>query len=536
METPPLRKLLEPERISALLANFALMFSGSPQIWLVDMGGQMVAYHPVRAQEIDEKLLHLTVDQVRQFGRLTAVPLGVAAPVRARGQVVGALVVETLKPNETAAFRFVARVLSLLVENSLSQKELLKETLDRYREINLLYQVGERIAASLDLGEVNRLILDESTRLIKADEGALMLIERASGQLTVWASSGLDAVEDIGPGIPPGHELAEEVVRSGQAQIVEGAESGRRKKPLTAVLCVPLKTKDEVLGVISLAHTHPDRTFRANDVKLLNALAGQAAVAIDHARMFGDLSTLHTELEEANRRLLELDRLKSSFLGVVTHELRSPFANIDFSLQLIERYGTSRWLPEQQEQLVQLARFIKEAYVMIDSLVSFASLLSKQGELFLVKIDFPTLVDKVVKNMGQMARYRQVEVLVQAGAKIPPLRADETRLSEAMHHLVHNAIKFNRPGGTVRIRYWSKGQQVIFEVQDTGVGIPADKLKSLWDPFSQMADPLKRGVEGLGLGLALVKYVIHAHGGRVRGASQVGVGSTFRFWVPLAGP
>jgi signal transduction histidine kinase len=538
METPLLHKVLEQEKISALLANFAQLLSGSLWTCLVDVEGKVVGSHPVGAQEISPAQLLFALDAVRQFERLTSVPTGMAAPVQARGELVGALVVavpHTLEPHETAALQLLARVLSLVAENGLAQKDLLQETLDRYREINLLYRVGETIAASLDLAQVNGLILNECVRLVRADEGAVMLKDRESGQLTVWASRGLDAVEDIGPGIPLGHEPAEQVFRSGETQVFEQPAQGRRKRPLAALLCVPLKTKDEVLGVISLAHTRPDRTFRVSEIRLLNALAAQAVVAIDNAQMFSDLSALHAELEEANRRLLELDRLKSSFLGVVTHELRSPVANIDFSLQVIERYGISTWRMEQQEQWQQLISLLQKAKEMIDNLVSFACLLSKQGDLFMTEVDFPPLVGEIAESLVPVARSRQVTLQVDTSRTVPPIMADKMRLAEAIYHLIHNGIKFNRSGGTVEVRYWPEDEGMAFEVQDTGVGIPAEKIKLLGDPFSQMADPLRRSVEGLGLGLALVKYVVHAHGGQLTISSQEGVGSRFGFWLPVDG-
>ena len=91
-------------------------------------------------------------------------------------------------------------------------------------------------------------------------------------------------------------------------------------------------------------------------------------------------------------------------------------------------------------------------------------------------------------------------------------------------------------GEIVRVYCWTKDDKVSFTVQDTGIGVPQDKLALLGDPFSQMADPLRRGVEGLGLGLALVKYVVHAHGGQLEMKSQENVGSTFGFWLPITRP
>ncbi len=539
METPPLHHLLEKEKTSALLADFARLLPTSSRVYLVDNEGRLVGYHPPAARDVGTAQWLPVIEQVKHAGRAAPFPIGLATPVRVKGKFVGALIVappDSLRPSETASLQLMAHLLGLLVEDSLDQRALLQESFDRYREVNLLYHVGGTIATSLDLATVCRLLLDQSMQLVQAAEGAVMLLDREGGQLTVWASRGLDAVEDIGPGIPLGYELAGQVVRKGKAQIVDQPELGRRRKPLAALLCIPLKAKDGVLGVVSLAYTCPGRTFRVNDVNLLNTLAGQAAVAIDKAQMFSKLTALHTELEAANRRLKELDQLKSSFLGVITHELRSPFANLGFSLQLIERYGTDGWLPEQQEQWAQLTRLVQEARGMIDSLVSFAALLSKQGDLFLTEVDFSSLVHEVAGTLAPMASARQVVLRVVTSEGIPVIMGDEMRLAEAIYHLIHNGIKFNHPGGSVIVRYCAQDDGVALQVQDTGTGIPPDKLSSLWDPFTQVADPLKRGIAGMGLGLALVKYVVHAHQGRVGVSSQPGIGSTFSFWVPAVRP
>jgi signal transduction histidine kinase len=539
MEARSLHQLLEEDKTSALMANFALLFPGSFNLWLVDVAGRLVGYHPVAARDVDVQNLLPALERVQQLRHLIFVPIGVATPVWVRGQPAGALIAETPDDSESnwaSALQFLARIISLLAENRLAREELLKDSLTRYRELRLLYRAGEMMAASLDLAEINRLILNESSKLVRAQEGAVMLRDRESGQLTVWASSGLDAVEDIGAGIPRGHELAAEVVRTGKTEIRAQPASGDGNRPLSAVLCVPLKTKDEVLGVISLAHTDSESSFDAKDTDLINAMAAQAAVAIENAQMFSDLSALHNELEAANRRLRELDKLKSSFLGVITHELRSPLAHVDFSLQLIERYGTAAWPEEQREQWTHLVSGFQEAKVMIDNLVSFAGLLSRQGDLQLTEVDFPPLINDVAETLSEVIRSRGLELFVDGAESLPLIRADEGRLKDATYHLVYNAIKFNRPGGSIHVHYSCDDRGLTFEVQDTGIGIPAEKLGQLWDSFSQVADPLKRGREGLGLGLALVQYVVRAHGGWVDATSQEGVGSTFRFWLPRNGP
>ena len=246
-----------------------------------------------------------------------------------------------------------------------------------------------------------------------------------------------------------------------------------------------------------------------------------------------ELAAANTALIKANRQLQELDQLKSGFLGVITHELRSPFVNINMSLQLIERHGIEHLLPEQREQLRELNGGVQAAKVMIDNLVKFATFLSKRGELQLTEVKLADVVENALVPLHFQAQRKGVTLEILLPETLPALQADQALLGEAIYHLTHNAVKFTKSGGKVSLRARAEADSLHFEVQDSGVGIPAERLPTLWDSFSQMADPLLRGVEGLGLGLALVKYVVDAHGGEVRAESKQGVGSTFGFELPL---
>jgi len=294
------------------------------------------------------------------------------------------------------------------------------------------------------------------------------------------------------------------------------------------------------MGLLALGPKLSRDRYFDDDLALLGTLADQTAVALENARLVEDLVQSNQEigqayaaLHEANRQLQELDRLKSSFIGVITHELRTPFANIGFCLELLERHGRAHLPAELHEQLDQLNAGIHTAKTMIDNLVTFSTLLSKQGQLHLTQLDFGQVIEDSLSPLRTLAEAQQVTLHAELPARLPPIRGDRERLGDAIYHLVHNAIKFTATGGEAWVRCQATADALRFEVQDTGVGIPADKLPALWEDFSQMADPLRRGMEGLGLGLALVKYVVNAHGGDVRAASEPGVGSTFGFDLPL---
>jgi signal transduction histidine kinase len=246
------------------------------------------------------------------------------------------------------------------------------------------------------------------------------------------------------------------------------------------------------------------------------------------------MADLNRDLERANEQLQELDKLKSAFIGVVTHELRSPFAALDFSMQLIQRYGLENLMPEQREQLKQVSEGLKRAETMINNLITFAAFLSKQGQLQMVPVNLRQLAQEAVKTLEPMARSRDVKITLQLSGPVPLVMGDRERLAEAIYHLTHNAIKFNRNGGKVTLTCRAVPEWVTVEVADTGIGIPAEKLPMMWQDFTQLADPLRRGVEGLGLGLPLVRYVVKAHNGDVWARSLPGQGSVFGFQIPVA--
>jgi signal transduction histidine kinase len=207
-----------------------------------------------------------------------------------------------------------------------------------------------------------------------------------------------------------------------------------------------------------------------------------------------------------------------------------------FSLEILERYAKPNLSPELQEQMDQLSNGVRNAKRMIDNLVTFATYLSKQGELHVSEINFKLLLKESLPSLQSMATAKNISLDLHLPPTLPQLQGDADRLSDAIYHLVQNAIKFTQPSGKVWLQCESTPTSLRFEVQDTGIGIPANRLPDLWEGFTQMADPLQRGAEGLGLGLALVKYVITAHNGEVWAQSEAGVGSKFGFEIPHQGP
>lgn len=264
------------------------------------------------------------------------------------------------------------------------------------------------------------------------------------------------------------------------------------------------------------------------DTALDEAISGQTTIEAN--RKLQELTRL---LSRVNRQLTEANKLKSDFLGVISHELRSPFVSIDFGLQAFRRYGVESLAPEQLELLDQLTASFQNARQMVNNLVSYAGLLSKQGRLNLDEVNFTALIEETAVALAPMAESRGLTLRTEVPRNLILPAGDRERLGEAIWHLLHNAIKFTSAGGQVIIRARGADKRLFVEVEDTGPGLTEEKQAKIWESFAQLSDTLKRGVEGLGLGLALVRYVAAAHGGDVSLQSEPGRGSIFGFWLPL---
>ena len=237
-------------------------------------------------------------------------------------------------------------------------------------------------------------------------------------------------------------------------------------------------------------------------------------------------------MEEAHWQLGEVDRLKAAFLGVVTHELMTPFSDIDLTLQLLERQ-TRDAPPELEATRDKLVTQIADLRRLINGTVKFAELVRKRREPQLVSISLAQLISEAVNPVAVLAETRGVHFQVVVPSELPLVHADSDLLSEAVYQMAHNAVKFNVPEGSAWIRAFESDNEVVIEVKDTGVGLTPEQMVLLGRPFEQSADALRRGQEGLGLGWTFVCYVAEVHGGRAHVKSAgPGRGSTFRLALP----
>jgi NtrC-family two-component system sensor histidine kinase KinB len=315
VEDVPLGKLLSSSETAILLEDLARITSDAVRLWVVDAEGDLIACYPKEDEGVEKDFAPI-IEEVHQMTKMIRFPQGVAWPIVVEDRFLGLLVGEAVGSDlsePSMAFEHLGRMLTLLATKELEKRAIAQGTLEGSGEINLLYTLGEAAGAYLDLGEITKLVLQESGRIIKADKGAVMLIDEATGRLVVKASYGL------GEGFqeePLGRAVAEEVARSGKAQIVN--EPGRGGG-LRSLLCAPLEAQGKVIGLISLADKKSGQIFTAADKELLITLAAQAAIAIQSAWLYEmtaqalaqrieELSTTAEIVRELTAASLDLER------------------------------------------------------------------------------------------------------------------------------------------------------------------------------------------------------------------------------------
>ncbi|RMF27884.1 MAG: GAF domain-containing protein [Chloroflexi bacterium] len=301
---------------------------------------------------------------------------------------------------------------------------------------------------------------------------------------------------------------------------------------LHAVLILPLLCQEEAIGAVSLWMRRIIRRFPDGELDWAMAVADQAALALQNARLYAESQQQAREMAAALERQQELDRLQRQFIQNVSHELRTPLALVQGYVELLHAGDLGPLDPTQHQTLSIVADKVKVLARLVESITALQEI--ESGPLTLRPLSLVEVAQTALKGVQQTARRAGVELVLEVADELPPVRGDRARLGLVFHHLLENAIKFSPDGGQVRVRLSADSQVARIEVSDQGVGISPDQQERIFDRFYQVDGSATRRFGGAGLGLAVVKEIVLAHGGRVGVESQTGRGSTFTVELPLA--
>jgi len=428
-------------------------------------------------------------------------------------------------------------------------------------KLTTLNQTGSAIASYLDLNTLLSAVLQLLVEKVGFTHMLLMLYDPERGIAYGAQTAGIpnDLASQIHSLDIPIHDndsIQADLLLRGEAFVVPEIERVNtridpavlpliRKLGIASFVCAPLKSQQHIMGFIAADSTPLPCT--QEDLDLLMTIANTVGVAIDNAKAYQQLEQLNITLEQrvqdrtheltkANVKLQELDQLKSAFVTIVSHELRTPMTSVKGLVENMLDGVTGELTERQTFYLSRVRANIERLTRMINDLLDLSRIEAGRMDLVPVPLSIPDLIAEVIENMQEMATEHDLTIRVIQPHPIPLIRGDRDKLSQVLTNLVHNAIKFTPPSGSIEIRANSKEDHWIEVcVTDTGCGIPQDELQTIFERFYRSSTG-PHASRGAGLGLAITKSLVELHGGQIVVDSTLDKGTKFLVTLPIEGP
>jgi len=419
------------------------------------------------------------------------------------------------------------------VNRALSQARLRRENA-RLKALVPLFEISRSFMEDINLSTLLNQILTTAVDDTNAQAGLLLVYDAEEHMLTLGANKGTtESANDLYMPVPDVER--DPVLRSRETTLWHPADdrelaSYRALFPPEVgagyLLSHALWGKGKLVGLILLAKSRSRTPFTTGDIELTTVLAGQATAAIENAQLFA-------ELREAYRELAEIDHLKSEFINIVAHELRTPLALVLGYLNILEEHVTG---DEGEEYLQIITQNAMRLRTIVDDMMDLRYLERKEATLSLSTVPLKEVIETAVMAFAPLAEDKHQQLSTDVPDDLAQIQADRHKLELILGNLLSNAIKFTPENGAVSVSARRDGEDVLIAVHDTGPGLSMPERERIFDRFYQVEESLTRRHGGLGLGLSIVRGLVELHGGRIWVESTPGEGSEFCFTIPARRP
>jgi len=417
----------------------------------------------------------------------------------------------------------------------------------RIKELNALFGIGKSVTSLLDLEKVLNRIVEAAVYLTQSEEGALLLVDEASGELYMRAARNLGETYSRGFRLKVDDSIAGRVVQTGQPAMLHAqhGQPGFKIKTgylVRSLLNVPLKTATKVIGVLCVDNRVSNRSFSSNDQYLLSAIGDWATIAIENARTVGSLQEARDaiakwndelehkvaertrELEETQEQLVQSEKLASigQLAAGIAHEINNPIGIIlGFSQVLVKKTPEDS---SMRNPLLSIEREALRCKAIVQNLLDFA----RHSKPALGPVDVNQVLDTTCGLLSHQITNRGTELTKEYAPHLPPILGDANQLQQVFTNIILNAYQAMPEGGRLTITTRLDKEHVDIVFADTGVGIPAGDVKRIFDPFYTT----KEVGQGTGLGLSVSYGIVKSHGGTIEAESREHEGSTFTVKLP----
>jgi len=453
------------------------------------------------------KVDHFETIRVTKSGQEIPISLTISPMMDENGEIIGA---------------------SKIARDISKQKEF-EDELQRYtRKVETLNTIGKLISESLDIQTILQKVTDATTSAIEASFGSFFYnkVDENGESYMLFTLSGAERSAFESFGMPRNTAVfhptfsGECVVRSDD--ITKDPRYGKNPPhygkpkghlPVVSYLAVPVISQSgEVIGGLFFGHVEQAR-FTKDHEELVISIAAQAAISIDNARLYDEVKLLNEKKDE--------------FIGLASHELKTPLTSITGYLQILGRLKND----EQSGRFVdKTIKQVRKLSGLVNDLLDVSKIEAGKLQIKKVKFDLMEVVNDAIELMQQTND--KYTILLETAVESCIVRADSQRIEQVMINLLSNAIKYSHSAGKIIIKINKTAKDVTVSIQDFGIGIAANKLGQIFSRFYRV-DELDAHISGLGIGLYLCHEIITRHNGKIWAESAPGEGSTFYFTLPL---
>lgn len=412
-----------------------------------------------------------------------------------------------------------------LVISKAFEKDRLRKEVFRLRSLIPLFALNQTLMATVHVDQVVHSLIDIARTETRAEVAGFYLFEDET-------LKPYHPYDDTTP-IPaefydaPFQNLAQQALERGhQLSLHLNNTTDTTPKPLLetpyqATILTPLKSQNARLGVLIVARQ--DQDFAHSDSNFLEVLCSQASIALENARLF-------TQTQQAYEQLKKLDHMKSEFINIAAHELRTPLAIL---------LGYTSVLQDDADELQQayMSHIMRNALrlrALIDDMLNLQYLESGVTYLSNDTVNLDDAIAEILQdNRAIIEPGKKLAITVDIASNLPDMVVDRQKFDLIVVNLIHNALKFTPPDGTVSITAHPSGDMVVLTIHNSAPAIPADELQHVFERFYQVEKSLTRQHGGMGLGLSIVHGMVEVCGGTITVTSTEEEGTVFTVMLPL---
>jgi len=413
---------------------------------------------------------------------------------------------------------------------------------DNYNTDDFFARLNKTLSVTTDLRGLLERVAYEISHTLKAEQAFFFIYTNADGN---YISAGTEKHNHL-----PKHDaILVEQKSQGKDNIIsessldEGDPIRRMMISHRIGLILPLMQDSAVVGYLCLGE-HLTSGYTNRDIKALNTLSDELIIAIQNALAVHEIREINAtlqqrisnatkELRSKNAILLQLDKIKDEFVSMASHQLRTPLTSVKGYLSMVIEGDAGKITPSQKQLLDQAFMSSENMVHLINDFLNVSRIQSGKFIIDKIPVDLSRLVEEEVNGLRPNATARGMKLIYKKPAKFPLVEVDEGKMRQVVMNFADNAIYYSHENSSIIISLGVEGNEIVFTVKDTGIGVPKSEKDRLFAKFYRAANAKIQRPDGTGVGIYLAKKVIDAHGGQIIFESVEGKGSTFGFRLPL---